>query len=350
MNNKFIFNLITSISAYLITGLSSLWIAPIVIDKIGVGAYGLIPLVQMTINFMSIITMAFTSMIARFYTISKTQNNSEEAESYISTSFYAMLVLCVLIMIVVIFLGCKIEYLINVPKSLVNDTKWLFITQGIAFIFFTINITFQAIPYCNNKLYINNISSTISAFLRALLIIILMTIFTPYIWYTGVSTIIGNFVALVIGYFTYKKLEPNIRFRLSKFSFAKLKEMIGLGAWQAINYAGSLFYLQSDIIVANWNLGPILAGEYSTLIQWSSLIRAFGNSLSSIFSPTYVRLYAQEKYDEIVEYSNRAITFVGIIVGIMAGFLCGSGESLLRVWIGSNFEKTHIFYQSWLYH
>ena len=335
---NFLMNLFSSIMTYLSIALLSLWLTPFIIKNLGIEAYGMIPLIQTSINYVVIITMAFSSMTGRFYTVAKTQNKLKEAQEYISTTFYTMVIICCILFIAMLAFISEIDLFFNIPSNLVTDTKLLFLFQGLSFIFLAFNIPFQAIPYAENKLYINSVSNMAGTVIRILIIVSVMNILSPQIWHVGLAATFSSLLVFIIGYFVYKKLSP-INIKIESFKFIKLKEMLILGSWQSVNYAGSLFYLQIDILIANLNLGPLMGGVYATLAQWSSLIRALGNAIGSIFSPTYVRLYALNATNELVASSRKAILFVGIVIGIMSGFIGGMSSPLLSIWLGIEFQE-----------
>jgi membrane protein EpsK len=50
-------------------------------------------------------------------------------------------------------------------------------------------------------------------------------------------------------------------------------------------------------------------------------------------------IYSQGDIDGLVIYLNRAIKFVGLVMALSIGLICGFSEPLLRLWLGSAFSS-----------
>src|SRR5437660_840381 len=59
--------------------------------------------------------------------------------------------------------------------------------------------------------------------------------------------------------------------------------------------------------------------------------------LFCIFTPTMYHIYARGDIDGLVVYLNRAIKFVGLVMALCIGLICGFSEPLLRLWLGPAF-------------
>jgi membrane protein EpsK len=145
-----------------------------------------------------------------------------------------------------------------------------------------------------------------------------------------------SFIASV---YIFKKLEPNIKISFRKFDIIKFKEIFSSSIWNSFGWIGTILFLQIDLMVANWNLGPRLAGEYSAVLQLSTILRTFAGVITSIFTPTIVALYATKKIKELVRYSNDAVNLTGLLISLPIGLICGLGGVFLSIWIDPSFIK-----------
>src|SRR5207245_5150934 len=53
--------------------------------------------------------------------------------------------------------------------------------------------------------------------------------------------------------------------------------------------------------------------------------------------PTMYHIYARGDIDGLVIYLNRAIKFVGLVMALSIGLICGFSEPLLKLWLGTTF-------------
>jgi len=126
--------------------------------------------------------------------------------------------------------------------------------------------------------------------------------------------------------------------QLSAFSRHTLRQLTGMGGWIVINQIGSLLYLSIDLIVVNKILGAEAGGQYGALLIWSTNLRALAGVLAGVFAPTIISLFAQQDIQGLASYCQQAIKFVGLMIALPIGLICGLAQPLLRVWLGPAFE------------
>jgi len=73
------------------------------------------------------------------------------------------------------------------------------------------------------------------------------------------------------------------------------------------------------------------------VLQLPALLRLLSTAVGEIFAPTMFQMYARGDIDALVVYLNRAIKFVGLVMALCIGLICGFSEPLLRLWLGPSF-------------
>jgi membrane protein EpsK len=111
-----------------------------------------------------------------------------------------------------------------------------------------------------------------------------------------------------------------------------------MGGWILINQIGALLFLSIDLVVVNKILGVEAGGQYGAVLMWSTLLRSFAGVVAAVFGPTIISLYAQQDTTGLVAYSRRAVKFVGLMIALPVGLVCGFARPLLRIWLGPSFE------------
>lgn len=339
VKNKSILNLTSNILNLVLSIVLSMWLVPFMINSLGAEAYGFIPLTQQFISYMAVISVALTSMSGRFFTIAKNTNNMLEAESYFNTSLTAASIGSIVIGILILFLSIFIDKIINVPSYLLWDVRLAFLVYGIVFLVGTVTAIFSDAPFANNKLYLTSVVNIVNILAKFSVVVLLLNLLIPKIWYISIGNLTAGLISLITSVYFFKKLEPNINISFRKFDSTKFKEIMSSSLWNSFGWIGTILFLQIDLMVANWNLGPMLAGEYSAVLQLSTLLRSFACAITSIFTPTIVTLFATKKIKELVNYSNDAVNLSGILLSLPIGLICGLGGVFLSIWIDPSFIK-----------
>jgi membrane protein EpsK len=83
--------------------------------------------------------------------------------------------------------------------------------------------------------------------------------------------------------------------------------------------------------------GPEQAGRYAAVLALPALLRSLATAVGGIFPPTMYHIYSRGDIDGLVIYLNRAIKFVGLVMALAIGLICGFSEPLLRLWLGPAF-------------
>lgn len=83
----FAINLISQVSVIVAQMVISLFLTPIVLEKMGAEAYGFVGLVNNFVSYVAVITTALNSLAGRYITIAHHSGDQEGAESYYSSVF-----------------------------------------------------------------------------------------------------------------------------------------------------------------------------------------------------------------------------------------------------------------------
>jgi membrane protein EpsK len=113
--------------------------------------------------------------------------------------------------------------------------------------------------------------------------------------------------------------------------------MCGTGGWVIVTQIGVMLYLNIDLLVANRLFGPVESGRYAAVLAMPTLLRSLGISVGEIFAPTMYQKYARGNFEELAVYLNSAIKFLGFVLALAIGLLCGFSKPLLQLWLGLAF-------------
>jgi membrane protein EpsK len=184
---------------------------------------------------------------------------------------------------------------------------------------------------------LENIVAICETLCRVGVVILLFTLFTPRIEYVGAAILAGTVVSTIGTVWLWRVLTPSLYIKLRDFDWSMMKSMCSTGGWVIVSQLGVMLYLNIDLLLANRLFGAEQAGRYAAALQLPALLRQISIAVGGIFAPTMFHMYARGDLDGLVVYLNRAIKFVGLVMALPIGLVCGFSEPLLRIWLGKDF-------------
>lgn len=332
-------NLITNIIYFLANVVIGVLLVPYFISKLGVGAYGLIPLATSITGYVAIVVQALNTSVSRFLTIDLQRKDYVAANRTFNTSLFGLSIVIFLMIPVVIAVAWFVPSIFNVPTG--QESGAIFLFLGVCTAFFirswTGNFTVQLFAY--NRLDLQNIVNLTNILTQTLLIVLLFSLIGPDLALVGVAYLIGSIAASTVSIVLARRICPHLRVSISSFDRTKVKDLYGMGWWVVINQIGALLFLQIDLIVTNKIFGATLAGEYAIALQWGILLRAIAGILSGVLIPMILAYYARGQTDSLIRITKSAVKLMGLAMALPIGLVCGFAPQLLTIWVGSEYTN-----------
>lgn len=339
MKKQLSLNLITNLIAMVISLGINYLITPYVTKQLGIGAYSYVTIITNIISFFTVITYTLNSMVGRFYTIA--YNESEKkSNQYISTAFFSCIALAIILFPVILFMTFNLDKIIIIDKELKKDVQFAFFISSMTFLLSTISSIMLTGTYAKNKLNINNTINIIANSLKGIVVFTLFYLFSAKIWFIGLGGLAQALLSIILGYICFKHFIPTVKFRIKFFKKEYAKELILAGLFNSVILLGNNLMTQVDLIVGNrFIFDTELLGKYSVVLLFSNTIRQIASALSSAFSPTTIKLYAQKKYDELVKYTNKAVSICSTILGWPVSIIASLLVAFVFVWLKQDFTQ-----------
>ncbi|HOX57028.1 MAG TPA: lipopolysaccharide biosynthesis protein [Candidatus Paceibacterota bacterium] len=334
---RFGINLASNIAQLGLTMVIGAWYVPYLVSNLGPAAYGLIPLASSITAYMSLITFGLNSAVGRSLTIALEREDHAKANLVFNVSLWGSLVLCALLLLPAIATVVHVQHLLRIPPGYETATRWLFVGTIAAFLLNQLKTPFGVPCFSRNRLDLENLVVICETLTRVGLVVCLFALFTPRIEFVGAGILAGTVVSTVGMVWLWRLLTPTLRVRLRDFDWGMLKSLCGTGGWVIISQIGVILYLNIDLLVANRLFGAEPTGRYAAVLQLPALLRSVCIAVGGIFAPTMFHIFAGGDMKELVAYLNRAIKFVGLVIALPIGLVCGFGEPLLRLWLGPSF-------------
>lgn len=314
-------------------------LTPYITDNIGIEAYGFVSLAKNFVNYAQIATIAITSFVVRYISVSYHERKMQEANEYYSTSVIACVALAGAIFISALLLITKIDLLLNVPQNLIFSVKLLFLIVFLNFVLTTATTPFTTAAYIKNRLDITGIIKIIAYLVDASVMVILFINCTPNVWFVGMGSLAASVVTFICTYILSKKLVPELVFNKDFFSVSKLKNLVGNGIWNSLNSLGNELNSGLDLIISNLFLNGVATGQIAVVKTIGTMFSMLYEVVYQPFQPNLIKAYASGDVNIFIYEQKKAMRICGYFSNVaFAGFVA-LGGLYYKLWLPSEDTK-----------
>jgi membrane protein EpsK len=321
-----------SLSLSLVLGL---WYTPFMIRRLGAPVYGLIPLASSITNYLSIVTGAIGSTVARFIVADLARGDADNANRHFNTFLAVGAAIAAGLFAVSSAFGLTLlPVALKIPPGYEHATEYLFIAVAGTFLLSTVTNIFASSIWVSNRFEIQGLIDGSTLILRFGLIIVFFEIWQPALWQVAIALTGAGVFQLVATMLACRKLAPALHLRPSDFDRTKVAELRYTSSWLVVCSVGNVLFLSMDLLLANVLLGPKASGYYAPLIQWLTLLRTLAGMVAGVLGPPLIVFFARREMDSLLRLSQQAAKFLGLLMALPIGLLCGFGRPLLQTWLG----------------
>ena len=300
---------------------------------IGIEAYGFVSLAKTAVSYADIITIALTSFIVRFITVSYHEKNYKEANAYFSSAIASTCALSVGIFLIAIIVICFLESVLVIPADLISGVKVLFAVVFLNYIVTTITTPFTVSAYIKNRLDAVSIWRIISYILDAVVLLCLFSFFKANVWYVGIGSLAASGMVLLSNVWLNKKLTPELRFNRRQVSLTKTKTLIKHGIWNSFNSLGNTLNSGLDLMISNLMLSGIQTGQIAVAKTVQTIFTTIRTVVFQPFQPILLKTYASGDVKAYVKKTQEVMKVGGLVSGLaFAGFF-SLGPLYMRLWL-----------------
>jgi O-antigen/teichoic acid export membrane protein len=341
-NKQLLLNLSTNALSYALGLAVSFLLTPYIVQKLGTAAYGYIGLSNNIISYATILSIALNSMSNRFVTIHYHRREFDDANKYLSSTFYADMVFALFLAVSLIVLTFFLERIIQIPVNLLTDVKTLFLLLVVNTSLGLSMGVFGVSTFIKNKMDYSNIRSMIGTLLRCGLLLVLFILFRPKLWYFGVTAVVMTVYITSTNLHFYKTLTPELKIQIAYFDFRRVWELIKAGIWNLVSSLSTLLNEGFDLLLANLFIGAEYMGLLSITKTVPNLVLSFVISIVASFNPEYIKLYAEHKIEELKEALLKACRILCFASYIPMSIIFAYGDIFYKCWLPT--EDAHLLY------
>jgi len=347
--NLFFNNFISNVGYFALNTLIGILFVPYLINRLGVSVYGLVPLTMSLASYFNVITILLNSAAWRSMTISL-QKDDGSASQIFNSSFWASLFIAFILLILGLLLSLFVNRWFNVPAGNEAQAVLLVIFTMAAFSIFSVCSSLGVITYSLNRLDLQNLGNTFGLIARVTVILVLFNSFGPSLWHVGAGLVASALTILLVDIWAWKYLLPEIKINIKEVSLLTLKLFSKTSFWLIINRFGTIILVSANLIIANKLFDPESSGRYASVLQWSIFLSNFGIVVSAIFGPKMMAFYAKKDIDGLVSYAKKGVKFIGLLLALPIGLICGFSQPLLDIWLGPSFVSLALLMSIMTFH
>lgn len=335
---QLIINLISNVVAFSSSFIISFILTPYLINNIGKEAYSFYPISNNFIGYITIVTIALNSMLARFISINYNCGDYNKAKIFFSSSFYSNIIVVLLLIVPMLIFVSNIDDVLNIPEHLVGNIKLLFYLVFFSLLIDLVSTVFGVATFVRNRLDLRALFEILKGILKVILFIILFYFFDVSIVFVGIVSVCVSIFNLCIQYYFSRKLMPEFIISSSNVDFGSIKVLLSSGFWNVINALGVSLLLGMALFLTNRYLGANASGDLSLALMLPAFITTIISMMASVLIPRMTKIYATSSLSDFISeviFSQKILTmFTTIPILILIVF----SDDFFKLWLPNDYS------------
>lgn len=332
-NKQLALNIASQIVVFAVQMGINFLLTPFIVHSLGVEAYGFVGLSNSIISYLQLATVALNSMAGRFITIEYHKGNLRKANVYFSSVFYSNLAISLLLGLVSLVILVYLQFILEIPQGLQSDVKWLFALLSLNSLITLVFNVYIVSPFIKNRIEVTAARNLISNLIRAGLLVLLFGMFSPHLWFIGVSTVCCTVYLVMANILIKDKLTPELGVKLGNYDWRSVKELLSSGFWNLIGKLGDLLQRGFDLLFANWFINSMAMGILAVTTQIPFIILSVVGMCTSSFAPSLTKNFAIGDHAVIKDEMGKSIRILSIIILLPLVVLYVYGDVFYRLWM-----------------
>ena len=323
---------ITSGAGVIIHYLISLVLTPYITETLGTESYGFVNLAKSFSNYTIILTSCLNAYASRFISISYHENDKHKSEVYMSTVFFANVMLSCIVLLFAGIFCIKLDSFISVPSNILEDVKVLFFLDFVNYMLVATGTCFTAYAYVKNRLDILGIVKILTYVTEAFALVLFFRSFSPKVYFVGYGLLVSSLIALILNLISARYFMGDVKVKIQYFEWSAVKNLVVNGIWNSVNSLGNVLNSGLDLLVTNQMLSSLAMGQLSIVKTLSVIFTTLFQTVSSPFQPKLLKTYANNDKTRLIRILKENIAFCSFFSNMLCAGLISLGEAYYRLW------------------
>lgn len=311
-----------------------LYSSRVVLQTLGVTDYGVYNVVAAVVPFFGFFSNSMAASTSRFLTLELGKGDKNRLKKTFSNALIIQLGVALSMILLAETVGLWFLFnMLKIPAERFNTAFWVYQISAFSVLFDCTQVPYNACIIAHEKMNVYAYVEILKTILK-LLILYLLVIgnLDKLLLYAILSFLVGIIITLIYRVYCVRNFEEcRFEFKIDKdiikpmLSFSGFDMFTGLCA--NVNFQGIPYFI-------NIVFSVILNAAAGIVLTVTNVFRSFVGNITTAFRPQIIKLYAQEKYKEMMDIyylSLRMLIFIMAIVIIIFIYNC---NYILGLWLG----------------
>lgn len=311
-----------------------LYSSRVVLQTLGVTDYGVYNVVAAVVPFFGFFSNSMAASTSRFLTLELGKGDKNRLKKTFSNALIIQLGVALSMILLAETVGLWFLFnMLKIPADRFNTAFWVYQISAFSVLFDCTQVPYNACIIAHEKMNVYAYVEILKTILK-LLILYLLVIgnLDKLLLYAILSFLVGVIITLIYRIYCVRNFEEcRFEFKVDKdiikpmLSFSGFDMFTGLCA--NVNFQGIPYFI-------NIVFSVILNAAAGIVLTVTNVFRSFVGNITTAFRPQIIKLYAQEKYKEMMDIyylSLRMLIFIMSVVIIIFIYNC---DYILELWLG----------------
>lgn len=311
-----------------------LYSSRVVLQTLGVTDYGVYNVVAAVVPFFGFFSNSMAASTSRFITLELGIGDKKRLQKTFSSALIIQIGVALGMILLAETVGLWFLFnMLKIPAERFNTAFWVYQISAFSVLFDCTQVPYNACIIAHEKM---NVYAYVEIFKTILKLLILYLLIIgnldKLLLYAILSFLVGVIITLIYRIYCIRNFEEcRFEFKIDKdiikpmLSFSGFDTFTGLCA--NVNFQGIPYFI-------NIVFSVILNAAAGIVLTVTNVFRSFVGNIITAFRPQIIKLYAQEKYKEMIDIyylSLRMLTFIMTIIITIFIYNC---NYILELWLG----------------
>jgi membrane protein EpsK len=339
---RFLINVGTNVTYVALNAIIMIWYTPFLLRHLGPAAYGMIPLTQSVIMYVSIVSASLNVSVVRQLAIDLNGGSIQQANQTFNTALAISLIACGVLLVPSGIAAYCFPLLFDLPSGMGLEVQFLFLSVVATVLFGIIGANFSVSSTVHSRFDLQNLVRAVVLLSRTAVVIVCFTFWPASLWHVSAALILAAAINLVGDILIWRRMTPQLNLDRRAIDAGRYRKLVSFSGWSSVNQIGTLLLIQVDIIVVNIMFGAEATGQYGSVMLFATLITTMTMTISGVLSPAIIMRSAQDDIEGVRRIAVRAVKFLCIGLAVPVGLLCGFGRPILSLWLGPEFAELDV--------
>jgi len=260
----------------------------------------------------------------------------EKSSIYISTAFYTITIISIILMIVLLSLNSFINWstFFNAPQKFQHELSltmfWVFVILCFNFVLQIINTILNALQKTWQVSLINFLGNLLSLGFITLLI---FNTLSSFFWVVLIMSASTPLVLLLAGILLFRKDLNEVKLNYIFFKIEYLKDLLGLGFhFFIISITGIILFMSTNFLISHF-FTPAEVTPYNIAYKYFSILLMITGIVNAPLWSAYTEAYIKKEYQWIIN-SNKKVLQIWFGFAVIGLIMLAASSFIYKFWLG----------------